>query len=639
MRVIGTAGHVDHGKSTLVLALTGMDPDRLKEEKAREMTIDLGFAWMTLPAVNGQVERVGIVDVPGHIDFIKNMLAGVGGIDAALLAVAADEGVMPQTREHVAILDLLQIPTSVVALTKIDMIEDPDWLELVQEEIRELLQPTCLANAPIVPVSARKRIGLDVLGKTLARQLAQAPARLDQGRARLPVDRSFSMAGFGTVVTGTLLDGVLRVGDEVEILPAGLHSRVRGLQSHKEKLEMALPGGRVAVNLGGVRPDEASRGQVVCTPGTLANSLLLDVRLRLLPQAAPLRHNQLVDFFSGAAEIPAFARLLDSEVLEPGQQGWVQLRLQQPAALARGDHFIVRQPSPSQTLGGGLVVDPRPVRRWRRFRPETIGRLETLSHGTPAEIWLQALSKEEPALARHVHERSGLTEAQAQSAFLEAWEAGNVILLGEAPAPALEALVISRGGWSQISARLLALLDDYHRAFPLRAGIPRGELKSKLEQGRRAALTSRHFNDVLGYGQRLGLLQMSEAAVWRHGFAPTLTPAQQVQVKRQLALFRQQPYTPPSLGDVRSALGDELLAALLEQGQLVKLSEDVLFDAAAYQALVAGVKEIIQREGSVTVAQVRDRFDTSRKYALALLEYLDSIRITRRVGDARVLRV
>ncbi|WP_423225662.1 selenocysteine-specific translation elongation factor [Candidatus Amarolinea aalborgensis] len=646
MRVIGTAGHVDHGKSTLVMTLTGIDPDRLKEEKAREMTIDLGFAWMTLPAVNGQTDgstelaevRVGIVDVPGHIDFIKNMLAGVGGIDAALLVVAADEGVMPQTREHVAILDLLQIPTSVVAVTKIDMIEDPDWLELVQEEIGDLLEPTGLAGAPMVLVSARKRIGLEDLARTLARQLAQAPARPDRGRARLAVDRSFSIAGFGTVVTGTLLDGALRVGDDVEILPAGLTSRVRGLQTHKEKVEIAPPGSRVAVNLIGVRPDEVPRGQVVCLPGTLSSSILLDGRVRLLPGAAPLKHNQLVDVFSGAAEVPAYVRLLDAEILQPGGQGWVQFRLQRPLALARGDHFIIRQPSPSHTLGGGLVVDPRPARRWRRFRPETISRLETLSHGTPAEIWLQALSKDEPALVRTVHERSGLADSLAQAALHEAWRAGDVILLGGATEPALETLVISRSGWSQVRARLAAILDEYHRGYPLRGGMPKGELKSRVDQGRAAPLAPRAFNDLLGYAEGVGLLQVSEAAVRRADHAVTFNASQQALVKRQLAAFRQQPYTPPGLTEVRAALGDELLAALLEQGQLVKLNEDVAFSAATYQELLAAVREIIQQEGSVTVAQVRDRFNTSRKYALALLEYLDSIRVTRRVGDARVLR-
>ena len=638
MRVIGTAGHVDHGKSTLVMALTGMDPDRLQEEKAREMTIGLGFAWMTLPAVNGQTERVGVVDVPGHIDFIKNMLAGVGGIDAALLVVAADEGVMPQTREHVAILDLLQIPTSVVALTKIDMVDDPDWIELVQEEIKDLLAPTCLAGAPMAPVSARKRLGLEALLQTLARQLAQAPARPDRGRPRLAVDRSFSIAGFGTVVTGTLLDGVLHVGDEVEILPAGLKSRVRGLQTHKEKVESARPGSRVAVNLIGVRPDEVPRGQVICVPGSLSNSILLDVSVRLLPTVAPLKHNQLVDVFSGAAEVPAYVRLLDCEILEPGRQGWVQLRLERPLALARGDHFIIRQPSPSHTLGGGLVVDARPARRWRRFRPETISRLETLSHGTPAEIWLQALSKEEPAPVRSVHGRSGLADSLAQAALLEAWPAGDVILLGGAVEPAPETLVISRSGWGQVSGRLSAILDETHRAFPLRGGMPKGELKSRLDQGRSAPLAPRAFNDLLSYAEGTGLLHVSEAAVRRAGHAVTFDASQQALVKRQLAAFRQQPYTPPGLAEVRAALGDELLAALLEQGQLVKLNEDVAFSAATYQELLAAVKQIIQQEGSVTVAQVRDRFNTSRKYALALLEYLDSIRVTRRVGDARVLR-
>src|SRR5688572_11874550 len=291
MRVIGTAGHVDHGKSTLVKALTGIDPDRLKEEQQRAMTIDLGFAWLTLPSG----EPVGVVDVPGHQDVIKNMLAGVGGIDAALLIIAADEGVMPQTREHLAILDLLEVPRGIIVITKIDMIEDEDWLELIQADIAETVSSTVLSQAPMVLVSALRGQGLKTLLETLDHLLAEAPPRANRGRPRLPVDRVFSMSGFGTVVTGTLLDGQFEVGQEVEILPQRLKSRIRGLQSHKKAVQMAQPGSRTAVNLVGVSTDELARGNVVTTPGWLEPSQLVDVHLRLLPDAPrPLRHNQLV---------------------------------------------------------------------------------------------------------------------------------------------------------------------------------------------------------------------------------------------------------------------------------------------------------------------------------------------------------
>ncbi|MGC9334755.1 MAG: selenocysteine-specific translation elongation factor, partial [Anaerolineae bacterium] len=393
MRVIGTAGHVDHGKSTLVRALTGIDPDRLKEEKEREMTIDLGFAWLTLPSG----ERVGIVDVPGHKDFIKNMLAGVGGIDAALFVVAADEGVMPQTREHLAILDLLQVRGGVVALTKTDLAEDEDWLELVEADLLEVLDGTVLDGAPIVRCSARTGQGLEALLAELDRYLATSAPRRDVGRPRLPVDRVFTIAGFGTVVTGTLSDGSLSAGQEVEIQPSGLKARIRGLQTHREKIEQAVPGSRVAINLTGVSTDEIQRGDVVTVPGWLQPTILIDCHLRYLPDApGPLKHNAAVGFFSGAAEAQARIRILGHRTMAPGDEGWVQVRLDTPLALGKGDRFIIRQPSPSVTIGGGIVVNPFPGRRYRRFRPEVIDQLETLAHGSPEEILLQDLERRQP---------------------------------------------------------------------------------------------------------------------------------------------------------------------------------------------------------------------------------------------------
>src|SRR4051794_5669169 len=391
MRVVGTAGHVDHGKSTLIEALTGIDPDRLAEEKARGMTIDLGFAWLKLPS--GQ--EVSIVDVPGHERFIHNMLAGVGGIDIALLVVAADEGVMPQTREHLDILDLLAIPAGAIVVTKTDLVDD-EWLELVSVEIAEAVAGTILDGAPIVPVSSVTRAGLDDLVALLDRLLAGDRLRPVTGRPRLPIDRVFTISGFGTVVTGTLLDGALHVGQEVEIQPSGRKTRVRGLQSHRRKVDTATGGTRVAVNLGGVATDELARGEVVTAPGALQATRLIDVKLRVLERAPrALAHNMALTFHTGAAETTAKASLLDGQQIEPGESGWVQLRLAGDVALAKGDLFVVRTPSPSATIGGGTVIEPHP-RRHRRNQPRVLDRLAVLERGTPEEIVLQQLAVREP---------------------------------------------------------------------------------------------------------------------------------------------------------------------------------------------------------------------------------------------------
>lgn len=356
--VIGTAGHVDHGKSTLVRALTGIDPDRLAEEKARAMTIDLGFAWLTLPSGR----PVSLVDVPGHERFIKNMLAGVGGIDAALLVVAADEGPMPQTLEHLAILNLLEVSTGVVALTKRDTV-DPDWMGYVAEEVREVLSGSSLRDAPIVPVSAISGEGLPELLSTLDGILTTMVDPGAPGAPRLPIDRVFTVSGFGAVVTGTLSGGSLRVGDDLQLYPEDRVLRVRGLQTHQESVSAAQPGSRVAVNLAGISAHEMTRGQVLAPPRLMTPSQRIDARLHLLASSpVALKQNAAVDLFTGATEVSARVTLLDRDLLEPGQTGWVQLRLAAPIAVLKRDRFIVRRASPSETLGGGEVIDPHPTR-------------------------------------------------------------------------------------------------------------------------------------------------------------------------------------------------------------------------------------------------------------------------------------
>ncbi len=624
IRVIGTAGHVDHGKSVLVKALTGIDPDRLKEEKEREMTIDLGFAWFTLPS--GLV--VSVIDVPGHEDFIKNMLAGVGGVDAALLVVAADEGVMPQTVEHLAILDLLEVRRGVVALTKVDLVEDEEWLELVAADVDRMLKGTTLAGSKIVPLSAVTGQGLTSLIEELDSLLSQTPPRRERGRPRLPIDRAFTLAGFGTVVTGTLIDGRFRVGQEVEILPQGLKSRIRGLQTHKEKIEVAVPGSRVAINLVGVGKDQLQRGDVVTSPGWLEPTRLIDVRLRMLGSAPkPLRHNTSVDFYSGAAQITAKVRVLGAKAIEPGEEGWVQLVLTHPTALLAHDRFIIRQPSPSLTIGGGTVVDPHPGRRHKRFRPQVIERLEALALGTPQEVLLAALEEGPQEMARLVKD-SGLEPEAVEEGLERLLEGSRILVLGTSEGQ----LLVSSTWWEGFLARLVHLIEEYHSRYPLRLGMPREEVKSKLR------LPSRLFNDLMGQAVKEGVVNEERAALRLPGHELRFTPEEEERVERLLSTLSQEPYTTPSVADCKAALGEEVLNALLEQGRLIQVSENVLFLASTYEVMVERVVEHLKKEGTITLAQVRDLFSTSRKYAQAFLEHLDGQGITRRVGDERVLR-
>jgi selenocysteine-specific elongation factor len=635
MRVIGTAGHVDHGKSTLVEALTGIHPDRLKEEREREMTIDLGFAWLTLP----DGEEVGIVDVPGHRDFIENMLAGVGGIDAALFVVAADEGVMPQTREHLAILDLLQVQGGVVALTKVDLVPDRDWLVLVEDDLRQALAGTVLADAPLVPVSARTREGLPGLLAALQACLSGRPPRLDLGRPRLPIDRVFTIAGFGTVVTGTLGDGALRLGEEVEILPGGLRARVRGLQTHKRKEEVAVPGSRTAVNLSGVNVEQVRRGQVVARPGVYRATRRLDVRFRLLPDVAqPLKHNMELKLYLGSAEVVARLRLLGVDELRPGESGWLQLETEDEVVAVRGDHYILRRPSPGETLGGGIVIDPFPLYRHKRFSAETLQALAALERGTPADVLEQALQSLGLAPLREALKRAGLGNAAAETAAAELRNTGRMVVLEEsAEELSPEGWVASRGYWDQLTSRAIQEVESYHKVYPLRGGIPREELKSRLKLPPRPFALAMHRWAV---AQSLCESQRQDGTplVCRPGHVIRYNPEQQRRVERLLGRFSLAPYSPPSVKESQAEVGEEVYTALVENGDLVQVAPEVVFNRTGYEGMVAEIRQLLARQGTLTAAQVRDHFNTSRKYALALLEHLDAQGITVRDGDLRRLK-
>ncbi len=629
MRVIGTAGHVDHGKSTLIHALTGINPDRLREEQERQMTIDLGFAWMQLPGG----EEVGFVDVPGHRDFIENMLAGVTGIDAALLVVAADEGVMPQTREHVAILDLLEVRHGVVALTKCDLVDDPAWLQLVGEDVRALLKGTPLAEAPLVHVSGAKRQGLDELARALERALESVTPRPDRGRPRLPIDRAFTIAGFGTVVTGTLAGGSLTVGDDVEILPSGLSARIRGLQTHKQKVQSAVPGSRTAANLAGVEVRQLRRGDVVVRPGTYRPTRLLDVRFRMLPEASSaLRHDQEVKVFLGSAQRLGRVRVLGAEEVAPSETAWLQIALAEPLVADRGDHFILRRPSPGETLGGGRVADPHPPRLHRRREPAILERLERALQGTPADRLAEALAGGLPIPLAQAVRQAALNEVEARQAIADLWDQGRLVFLADdSPTPTSDGLAMEGGAWQALGRRIQALLTVYHEAHPLRLGMPRQELRNRL------GLEARAFAAVVGRAVREGIVSEDGPRLLLPGWSVTLTARQQADTGALLERFRREPYATPSVKECAAAVGEEVLEYLVESGRLVRLSEDVLLEAEAYHQAVEAVRRLIEERGAATVAEVRDRLATSRKYALALMEHLDSIGVTVRDGDVRRL--
>jgi len=613
--VLGTAGHVDHGKSVLVEALTGIDPDRLQEEKERGLTIDLGFAWLTLPSGR----EVGIVDVPGHEHFINNMLAGVGGIDVALLIIAADEGVMPQTREHLAILDLLQVDKGIAVVTKKDLV-DEELLDLVEMEAIEVLAGTTLAQAPIVPVSALTGDGLPQLVSAIDHILDSAPPKRDIGRPRLPVDRVFTIAGFGTVVTGTLIDGSFTVGQEVEVLPQGVRTRIRGLQSHKHKLTSASPGSRVAANLAGVSTNALERGQVVTTPGWLTPSRAFDVKLRLLASAPrPLPHNATITFHHQATEVLGKVRLLETDKLEPGQTTWAQIVLTRPIAAAKDDRFIIR--SPQETLGGGTIVSAG-AKRHRRHRPEVIERLAARDRGSTKQVVQTIVEEEQRIEMEKLLRLSGLPQAEVEKGVRALVAEKQVVVLGDM------GLLFSAQGWDRLGGEATQAVRKYHQQFPLRQGAPKEELRGKLR------IPARCFAHALEQLLRDGTLVEAGPLVHVPDHRPQATPQQQAAVDDFLQRLESNPYMP-TLDPLPEP---DLLNLLIEQRKVVKLSDDAVLLASAYEGMVAEVVAHMKAQGKTTVAEVRDLLRTSRKYALALMEHLDAQRVTRRIGDERVLR-
>jgi selenocysteine-specific elongation factor len=629
MHVIGTAGHVDHGKSTLIKALTGIDPDRLREEKERQMTIDLGFAWLDLPSG----EEIGIVDVPGHRDFIENMLAGAGGIDAVLFIIAADEGVMPQSREHLSILNLLEIKTGIIVLTKVDLVDDHDWLDLVRSEIRQFAENSFLADAPIIGVSSVTGAGLDALLQAIDETIKHCEPKRDIGRARLPVDRIFSIKGFGTVVTGTMLDGIFSVGQQVEIFPSRREVRIRGLQSHKRKLERSEPGSRTAINLSGVDVDDLQRGDVVAFPGIYSSTSLMDVRFSLLPDtSSQLKHNEEVKIFSGAAQSLAHVRLIKKKSLNPGDMGWLQLSLVDALVVAKGDHFILRRPSPAETIGGGIVLDPHPARRYKRFSLSVYDHFEMLETGSLKDQLLDMIRVNQPVTLKEIIEKSGI---EKQKVFDELEQLiGEEIVLVNAVNTLLSqnSLLTVASDWQQNIMQLSQILGDYHSRFPLRQGISKNELKESL------GWATERLNNYLDGLLIRNLVKLESGMISLPDHRVQFSDEAKQRITEVLKKFQSDPYSPPSLSELMETYSPDLIKVMIANQLLIRTSDDIAFRKENFDEMARKLVEFIHDGGGITLGQFRDIFNTSRKFALSFLEYLDKQGVTRFDGEKRVIR-
>jgi selenocysteine-specific elongation factor len=630
--ILGTAGHIDHGKSALIKALTGTDPDRLKEEKLRGITIELGFAELQLPS--GQ--HLGIVDVPGHERFVRHMVAGATGMDLVALVIAADEGVMPQTREHLEICQLLRVKQGLVVLTKADLVEE-DWLDLVAEEVRETLKGTFLEGAPIVRFSAVTGFGREQLLATLAELAAQVPPKPAAGIFRLPIDRVFTIKGFGTVVTGTAISGRLQVADAVTIYPPGFKARVRGLQVHGAAVEEALAGSRTAINLQGLEKEELERGMVVAPPGALVSSRRLDAYLEVLSSAPrPLKHRQAVRLHTGTSERVAMPLILDADEMPPGASGYVQFFLREPLALKPGDRLVIRSFSPAFTWGGGLVLHVNPVRHKRR-QPEVLAHLRTLEQGTPEDI-----------LRLYLSEAGAAGCSRGELTALLPWDPGDLANRLNALTRQGQVLYYDQENQrylladtaKELQQATLRLLTDYHRKFPLKPGLSKEELRRQLP----AAMEVRLFNYVLGDMVQRKQVAAEKDLVRLTTHKVTLAQDQEDLSRRLEDLYRRGLLSPPTFKEATEASKiaadkvKQLLQVLVNQGRLVKVKEDLYFHQAAIEQLKAALIDFLKKNREITVVQFKDLTQTSRKFTIPLLEYFDSIRTTVRVGEARRLR-
>ncbi len=626
--IIGTAGHIDHGKTALIKALTGIDTDTLPQEKDRGVTIDIGFAYWK--------DQVTIIDVPGHERFVKNMVTGVCSVDLALFVVAADDGAMPQTREHLGILNFLGVRRGVVALNKVDLVE-PDWAELVVEDLRDLFDGTFLDGAPIVPVSAATGEGIETLRTLLEEEIGKVETRPDGGVFRLPVDRVFSVRGFGTVVTGTVLSGKVRVKDVVMLQPADQAVRVRGVQVHGRGVETALVGHRAAINLADVEVDQVARGDLLAQQGYFSSTYMLDARLRLLKDApASVKNRTRVHLHLGPRDVLARVVLLEADELHPGESQLVQFRLEGRGVAARGDRFVIRRYSPVQTLGGGVVLDAQPVKH-RRFREDTLERLRGSEVEDPTRVLglrLKAAGFRAHS-ARDLAAALGLSLSETNDRLQGLLDEGDAFGFRRAGV----AVYVHTDSWQSLLTRITEALSTYHKANPLRAGVSHNELRPRVE-GKPPAGFFEHAIDHLLSEKVLAsvgpLLRLAEHRIRFSG--------DQGRIREEiLDLLRAARAAPPDLNEIGVHLAQDaaevhaVAAAMQAMGEIVRLDENLVFLPRTLEEIEQGLDGYLQRNREMSVSAFRDLVGTTRKYAVPLLNYFDNKGVTVRKGDVRVL--
>ena len=628
--ILGTAGHIDHGKSSLVKALTGTDPDRLKEEKERGITLDLGFASLDLPSG----DRLGIVDVPGHEGLIKNMLAGVGGIDIVTLVIAADESIMPQTREHLAICDLLHVKKGLIVLTKMDLV-DKEWLGLVQEEVREFVKGTFLEESPIIPVSSKTGENLDKLKLELDKLAKEVSPKSSSGILRLPIDRVFTMKGFGTVITGTLHSGSISLDQEVEIVPKGIITKVRGIQSHNKYAQRALAGQRTAVNLQGVDKDQLTRGDTIVTRGYFTPTRNLDASITLLKNSTrTMKTGTRIRFYNTTQEATGRVTLIGKTELQPGDEGYIQFRLESPVLVQHGDRYIIRFYSPLETLGGGMVLNPRPRRHKTRTMPESVKNLTILEKGTLDEklgllIASRALAgMEEPELIGAVAaDKSEI--ANALSSLVQK----KIVLRSDA-------LYIHATHLAELEKRILQAVADFHQANSLKPGMDKEELRGMLK----VRLHPKLLNVTVDGMVKKKMLDADGSKLKVPGFKPAVGKDSGAIKDKIVEAITQGGTQPPVREDLPALLGiperdaRDLVKLLADEGRLVRVNDSLYVTKDTIDAVRNGLTAFLQEKKEITMAEFRDLANTSRKFAVPLMEYFDSQKLTQRVGDKRVLR-